>query len=243
MFLPEFVKKVLSSDRGLLTLPNLLINSKWMANRCNSLEDYVNLAFSPSRVIPFPWITINPSQIKEEITAFLKILARCKLRFVLEIGTAKGGTLFLFTRISMPKALIISIDLPSGQFGGGYPDWKVPLYKSFTIHEQKMYLIRKDSHAQSTLDVTKKILNENKLDLLFIDGNHTYNSVQADFEMYSGLVRKGGIISFHDIVPGPSASVGDVPRFWNEIKHSFHHFELVKNWKQGGCGIGIIYMP
>jgi hypothetical protein len=48
---------------------------------------------------------------------------------------------------------------------------------------------------------------------LFIDGDHTYEGVRRDFEMYSPLVRKGGIIAFHDIYPGPEESVGGVPKF------------------------------
>ncbi|MGC8850596.1 MAG: hypothetical protein ACP5QI_09015, partial [Candidatus Bathyarchaeia archaeon] len=99
---------------------------KWRANRCNSLEDYVNLAFSPSRFFPLPWISISPAQVKDEILALLKILVKHKPRSILEIGTAKGGTLFLFTRVASSDARIISIDLPGGRFGGGYPEWRIP---------------------------------------------------------------------------------------------------------------------
>ncbi|MGC9069641.1 MAG: hypothetical protein ACP5IZ_11840 [Thermoprotei archaeon] len=50
------------------------------------------------------------------------------------------------------------------------------------------------------------------------------------------------IIAFHDIVPSPLEYVGGVPRFWNEIKNKFDHIEIVRDWKQGGYGIGIIYV-
>ena len=167
-------------------------------------------------------------------------MAKRKPKFILEIGTARGGTLFLFTRVSSPDALIISIDLPGGRFGGGYPEWRKTLYKSFAIHKQEIRLVREDSHALATLNMVKKILEGRKLDFLFIDGDHTYVGVKTDFEMYSKLVAKGGIIALHDIVPGPLQKVGGVPRFWNEIKHGFEYVELVKNWKQGGKGIGVI---
>jgi predicted O-methyltransferase YrrM len=36
------------------------------------------------------------------------------MRAVLEIGTERGGTLFLFTRAADPEAKLVSIDLPSG---------------------------------------------------------------------------------------------------------------------------------
>lgn len=243
MIIPKIVKKILRSEKGLMVIPLKfsVAKLKWTANRCNSIENYVNLAFNPSSAFPFPWISISPSQVKEEITELLKILAIRKSKCVLEIGTARGGTLFLFARVSSPDALIISIDLPGGRFGGGYPEWRVPLYKSFAIHNQKISFIRENSHDFSTLKMIEKMLEGRKLDFLFIDGDHTYDGVKKDFEMYSDLVGQGGIIAFHDIVPGPPESVGDVPRFWSEIKHSFSYVELVKNWKQGGYGIGVIY--
>jgi predicted O-methyltransferase YrrM len=84
------------------------------------------------------------------------------------------------------------------------------------MHKQKIHLVREDSHALATLSLIKKILEGRKLDFLFIDGDHTYNGVKTDFEMCSKLVKKGGIIAFHDTVPGPPENVGGVPRFWNE---------------------------
>ncbi|MGB9756361.1 MAG: class I SAM-dependent methyltransferase, partial [Candidatus Bathyarchaeales archaeon] len=123
-----------------------------------------------------------------------------------------------------------------------YPEWRIPLYESFAIHNQRVHLIRGDSYAHSTLKMVEGILNEKELGFLFIDGDHTYEGVKKDFEMYGKLVGEGDIIAFHDIVPGPPESVGGVPRFWDEIKHNFSHVELVKDWKQGGCGIGVIFV-
>jgi len=51
-----------------------------------------------------------------------------------------------------------------------------------------------------------------------------------------------GIVAFHDIVPGPEKNVGGVPRFWKEIKKKYKHLEIVKSWKQGGYGIGVIFL-
>jgi predicted O-methyltransferase YrrM len=169
------------------------------------------------------------------------LVERLKPKTVLEIGTAGGGTLFLFTRVADPKATIISIDLPGGPFGGGYPRWKIPLYKSFSKEGQKIYLIRRNSHDPQTLREVKGILGDEKVDFLFIDGDHTYDGVKMDFEIYSPLVKRDGIIAFHDIVPGPPEAVGGVPRFWAEIKHKYRCVELVNDWSQNGYGIGVIF--
>jgi predicted O-methyltransferase YrrM len=61
------------------------------------------------------------------------------------------------------------------------------------------------------LDVIKNILDDRKVDFLFIDGDHTYEGVTRDFEMYSPLVKRGGIIAIHDIVPASPENVGGVP--------------------------------
>ena len=87
-------------------------------------------------------LLIKPMQIKEEISELLKILDKIKPKITLEIGTANGGTLFLFSQVATNDATILSIDLPGGKFGGGYPIWKIPLYKSFARKDQKIYLIR-----------------------------------------------------------------------------------------------------
>ena len=139
-------------------------------NQLKSLADLLNFAYS-FKVFE---LTLRPSQIKEEILKLLELLKDIEPKVVLEIGTAEGGTLFLFTRVASSDATIISIDLPGGMFGGGYPAWKIPLYKSFARAKQKIYLIRADSHNYKTLDKVKEILNGRSVDFLFIDGDHTY---------------------------------------------------------------------
>jgi predicted O-methyltransferase YrrM len=89
------------------------------------------------------------------------------------------------------------------------------------------------------------LLQGAKLDFFFIDGDHTYEGVKADFEMYSPLVRSGGLIAFHDINVlngvGAGGSIPESPlgvnRFWNEIKIQFEHFEFVENPRSFGIGV------
>jgi len=79
------------------------------------------------------------------------------------------------------------------------------------------------------------------LDFLFIDGDHSYEGVKKDFEMYSPLVKKEGIIAFHDIAPnGISELTGGVPRFWKEIEKKNCHQEIINNQNQEGFGIGVL---
>jgi len=185
---------------------------------------------------------IKPAQVRDEILKLLWILGNMKPKVVLEIGTANGGTLFLCSRISSKDATIISLDLPGGPFGGGYSKWRIPLYKSFALADQQNYLIRADSHSRTTLEKIKSILNGRKIDFLFIDGDHTYEGVKEDFEMYSPLVEKNGLIAFHDIVVHPPETGCEVNKFWKEIKEGWDHLEITKDPDQGWGGIGILFM-
>jgi len=232
--------RTLSDHKGILELPLATIMAlrlKKASLGCRTVEDLVNLTYSLRSSL----LTIRPAQVREEVFVLLKLLVRVRPRITLEIGTAGGGTLFLFSRVSSSDATLISLDLPGGPFGGGYPEWKIPLYRSFPLGRQKIILIEADSHNPSTLESVKKI-SEGKLNFLFIDGDHTYEGVKRDFEMYSKLVRPGSMIAFHDIVPGPPENVGGVPEFWNEIKQDFNFIEIIKNWEQGGFGIGVLFV-
>jgi hypothetical protein len=53
------------------------------------MRDYFGLTFSDLTVFPTPWMKIKPLQIKEEITELLKIPAKLRLKYILEIGTAR----------------------------------------------------------------------------------------------------------------------------------------------------------
>lgn len=183
---------------------------------------------------------INPVQIREEILNLLTLLNKEKPKTILEIGTARGGTLFLFSRIASEDAVLVSIDLPNVSFSGGYHWWQRSLYESFALPKQEIHLIRKDSHDEKTLDVVKNIFDGKKVDFLFIDGDHSYEGIKRDFEMYSSLVRKNGTIAFHDIVVHPPEIDCGVNRLWDELKSKYEHKEFVKNWDQKHAGIGVI---
>lgn len=183
---------------------------------------------------------IRPAQVKSEITALGKIVETLEPKTILEIGTAKGGTLFLFSRLADPRATIVSLDLPGGEFGGGYPEWKSKLYKTFARPLQHFHLLRDDSHLASVKEKVMRILNGTPLDFLFIDGDHTYEGVKKDFELYAPLVRKGGVIAFHDIAVHPPEVGCQVDRFWNEIKGGKGK-EFIENRDQKWAGIGVYY--
>lgn len=196
--------------------------------------EVIDFLFSREGSLICPW------QFKSEIRGFLTAYEGLKPKYAMEIGTANGGTLFGHCRIADPSATIISVDLPGGKFGGGYPDWKTRIYSEFALPKQSLHLVRASSHEATTVEKVKQLLANNQLDYLFIDGDHTYEGVKKDFLLYSPFVKKGGIIVFHDIVPHPGSACR-VDEFWNEVKQNYEFKEFIDDPKQTCYGVGLIF--
>jgi predicted O-methyltransferase YrrM len=158
------------------------------------------------------------AQKKGELRPFISFLQRRRLETVVEIGTYRGGTLWLWCQLAKPNARIVSIDLPGGAFGGGYDAAQAESFRSFARRNQELSLMPADSHDPETLEALRRVLGSAEIDLLFIDGDHTYQGVRRDYEMYSPLVRPGGVVAFHDVLPHPAYPDCKVDVFWNELK-------------------------
>jgi predicted O-methyltransferase YrrM len=214
--------------------------------RPNNLEDTIDYCVDRP---------ILMGQVRSEILELGKILQAHAPKRSLEIGTNYGGTLFLLCTLSPSGAKIISLDLPSGPFGGGYPLRKIPLFRRFAKADQQLHLLRADSHSPETKERVLRILDGEQLDYLFLDADHTYSGVKNDFRTYSPLVRSGGIIAFHDIATHKQGSGCEVDRFWAEIKNHYQYAEFIEDPNQESLpiavtgasmqtsGLGVLFMP
>jgi len=173
-----------------------------------------------------------------------------KLNSFIEIGSKGGGTFNILSSISNSDAFRLMIDLPSGEFGGiSKNKCKLRYDELFTRYGDYCEILG-DSHDIHTRDKVVNLVENtvNKVDLLFIDGDHSYNGVKLDYEMYRNLVLQNGIIMFHDIANGKNQiSAGcEVPRFWYELINSGYYkkencIEIIKNRNAAyQYGIGII---
>lgn len=186
-------------------------------------------------------------QHREEILPFIKSFPEPP-RAVAEIGRAQGGTLALLCSAAAPDALVISLDLPGGAFSGELSSfnkafWRRPLLRAMKGPGRRLELIDGDSRSPESLRRFAEALGGRRLDLLFIDGDHSYDGVKADFERYSGFVRPGGVIAFHDIQPCAARPGVEVSRFWRDYQLPGTRAEYVKDRAQDGMGIGAVRLP
>jgi predicted O-methyltransferase YrrM len=180
---------------------------------------------------------IRPEQKPSEIVRLLKHLQNRPPGRLLEIGTAEGGTLFMLTRVARDDATIVSLSLPDT------PEVEEPrlaLFRSFALPAQELSLLRRDSHDLATRDEVVRLIGDQGLDFLFIDGDHSYAGAKQDFELYAPLVRPGGLVALHDIVRHPPELQCYVHDFWREIRRDHESWEIVHGRRPRWGGIGVI---
>ena len=180
-------------------------------------------------------------QKPSELHDLIQFIKNKPLKKIVEIGTARGGVLYALCQLADSNATIVSIDLPNGPFGVGLVVTDDDTFKTFAKDRQELHFLQKDSHRESTKKELVKLLGKSKLDLLFIDGDHTYEGVKKDWEMYSPLVRKGGIVAFHDISFHPKVPECQVDKFWKELKPKYKHIEFIDSTDPTWAGIGVLF--
>jgi predicted O-methyltransferase YrrM len=146
----------------------------------------------------------------------------------------------MLARAASEDAKLVSTDLPRGAYGGGYSAWKAPVFRRLLLSGQTADFVRGDSHSPETLDTVRSTLRGSPVDVLFIDGDHSYEGVKKDFEIYSRLVRPDGLIFLHDIAEHPASRNCHVSRFWNELRLVTDAREFIENPRQGWAGIGMV---
>jgi len=74
------------------------------------------------------------------------------------------------------------------------------------------------------------------VDLLHIDGCHSYEAVKADFESWLPTVSDVGIVMLHDICV--SNSDFGTGKFWNEVKSDYPNFSFLHSSGLGVLAVG-----
>lgn len=112
-----------------------------------------------------------------------KLIRFNNYKSIVEIGIKKGDTaIYLLDRVKEIETYIM-ID----------PDDSV-LDRHSTLYKYP----NKCQFYKLTSVECSKLIEDNSIDLVFIDADHSYESVKEDIEHWISKVRKGGILSGHD---------------------------------------------
>lgn len=155
---------------------------------------------------------------------------------ILEIGSFYGGTLYEWAQL-LPE-LLVSIDLIVPE---GWPQHEGVLAARATWREWmpgavEFHDIQGDSSDERIIGECDDALSGRLFDFAFIDGDHTYEGVRADYDNYSPFVREGGIIAFHDTIENGSRNEPGVRRLVGELKWQHPSIEFFSpDWGAGIC--------
>lgn len=186
------------------------------------------------------WVpNLVTSQRTWEFLNLVKIYKELAPMRVLEIGTQEGGTLYHWLRNAPKGAKVMNIDIFQNMPNG---EKLLAMWQNWAGSEELYTHIGKSQEPEA-LEKVKQFLGE--IDFLFIDGDHSYEGVKADFLTYGPLVRKGGVIAFHDLITPKHGRQNHIQicRLWDEIKEAgYVTRELYSMQDQDWGGIGVVYV-
>jgi predicted O-methyltransferase YrrM len=185
---------------------------------------------------------VGITQQEEELRWLWELVQAEAPRRVLEIGVDRGGTMFMWTRAAAPDALLVGVDLWSPGPGGNAAPFPLARRRFARPGQRIELLLGVDSHDPATVRRVDELLGGEPVDFLFIDGDHTCEGVQADFDMYVTLVRPGGIVAFHDVAQWTSPDTEGVAEFWRRFTAGHATEERVVG-TEPGYGIGVYRVP
>ena len=182
--------------------------------------------------------------LSHEEGLFLYKLAKrnCLKSFSVEIGSYCGkSACYIAEACKENKTYLISIDHHQGseeqQFGEEYFDNEIYDYKKKVVDTLPLFLenIKKFSLSDyikplvMSSEEASKIV-DSEIELVFIDGSHTYESARLDFNSWKNKIKVGGILAIHDIYD-TEIEGGQAPReiYETALKEKFILVDRVKS--------------
>ena len=208
------------------SLPDLEPESK--PADCSDMEflhTFASKAFTPRE---------NPvSSTWEGHVPFLYCLLHFgKPRRFVELGAQYGNSFYAACQVSnqlLSSIECIAVDTWKGDVHTGY--YADDVFKAFTRILKRDYPQAK--YIRNTFQEASRQFEPGSIDLLHIDGLHTYEAVSEDFTTWLPMLSARGVVLFHDTQERMRGF--GVWRFWAEVKRKYPSFEF-----EHSHGLGVL---
>ena len=184
--------------------------------------------FTPRHMVFSTWV--------DHLAFGYDLVAAIRPKLLVELGTHKGLSYFTFCQAMKEHevdGLCYAVDTFEGDDHTDKYDESV--FKAVNSHNRDHY------HGFSYLlrmrfNEALQHFDTDSVDLVHVDGLHTYDAVAEDFAGWLPKVKPGGLMLFHDV----QARVKDfgVWRFWDEIRDRHETFTF-----NHGFGLGVLRKP
>ena len=170
------------------------------------LETFIpKLGMNDEQIHEMPSIVSNNAggirlfQYPNQIAPYLVFLSKLSITSYLEIGCRFGGNFMLTSEyLSRFNKVVKSVAV----------DLHTSPVKKYTTNHTGFEFLKMNSRSESFANFAA----QNWFDLIFIDGDHSYQGVRDDF---NAVKRSSRIFVFHDITSTPCPGVA---KFWAELK-------------------------
>lgn len=187
-----------------------------------------SINFDPKKMVFSTWVDHMPFAYD--------LIAAIRPQKLVELGTHSGLSFFVFCQAMVEQnvdGICYAVDTWEGDdHTGAYGE---DVFKSVNSHCRENfrgvhYLLR------MLFEEAAGKFDNASLDILHIDGLHTYEAVKSDFETWYCKVKPGGIILFHDI----EARIKDFGawKYWQELEAEHETFKF-----NHGFGLGVLRKP
>lgn len=153
------------------------------------------------------------------------LVSNLKPAVIVELGTYRATSFYSFCQAAKDKKTntkIFAVDTWKGDEHAGY--YGDDIFQEVQDTAKTFYgdvaysLVRKDfNEAVAEFE-------DNSIDILHIDGLHTYEAVKNDFETWQQKVKNDGIVLFHDIAVKKDGF--GVHTLWEELKKEYSTVEF-----------------
>ena len=180
--------------------------------------------------------------LNEGIALYEEVKRVSENNFCVEIGSYCGkSTCFIGQACKENKSKLITIDHHKGseeqQLGELYFDAEV--YDEKLGRVNTLPLLEKNLAKFDLEEVVKPLVMdsisaskivENNADLIFIDGSHTFESAESDYELWKNKIKKGGTLAIHDVYDSEDEG-GQAPNkiFKQSLNEGFNFMKRVKS--------------
>ena len=196
-----------------------------------------NVIFNPLEnpaCLEFP-LWLDETAWAEHIPFAMFLVSALRPRVLVELGAYRGVSYCAFCQTVKNLKLdtkCYAVDTWRGDAHAGELDDAV--LSKLRAHHDPLYADF-SRLVQSTFDTALRNFAEDSIDLLHIDGFHTYEAVAHDFETWLPKMSGRGVIIFHDI--NVREKEFGVWKFWDEVSAKYPNFAFLH-----GHGLGVLFV-
>ena len=164
------------------------------------------------------------------------VVSATEPRVIVELGCHYGNSYFAFAQsvaaCGLPTSMF-AIDTWEGDEHSGLYGYEV--FDAVHDYNDKTYATFSQL-VRSTFDEAGDHFEDGTVDLLHIDGHHTYEAVRHDFESWLPKMSDRGVVLFHDIAVRERGF--GVHRLWDELADQHESFAFDHSHGLGVLAVG-----